>query len=1226
MNSIHTNTFLRKSHFKHLFHISDIHIRNEESYQENYHTQFKKTFKQIRHHPHYHPETALIVVTGDIFHSSLKVSAIAIELLRILTEGLTQIGPTIIIPGNHDEKKDVGEYDTSSLSALFSYNVGETKNLFYLKDTGIYLFGTNLVFGHTSVINKQLVRAQDIPYPDKIKIALFHGMIDNQDKNNFMLKGCDFAYTDFNGYDKVLLGDVHKFQNVAGQTNIYYSGSLIQQNYGEDRRLHGGLLVWTLQSKDPPQFVDILNEYQYITLEIFRGTIRGETASNTGPFHIRTTIPFDPNSLPTNSNIKFKCTETTPIQITELIEKLKQKTNIIDYKTEYLKPNNDNDSSIQQQTQDKPNLNTYLNQYHPEDKEKLLQLDKTYTQKQITTTNHKQTRWEPIELKWENMFNYIGSHQLDFNTIPNGLTSICGPNASGKSKFIEIFTLAIFGIKPNLVPHIVSKGLKKANTSIKIKLYQDIWEIKWSFTILKSGKGETKVKLLKNQVNVNSTDKKANENTIKELFGELDDLCNTHISKQGRHETFIYLTPNEQGNVLTRLFQTNVYEETHKQVKRDITEKTKLKKKIETDIQKQPSTIDKKEQLETEKNLLHNRKISTETIIEETQDKIRTNDILLEKRQGLETNIHSLQQTIIKNTNLLTPNTTPIETEREDILIQIEKNTQNIHPNLSSLDNIDAMNHRLSRTIKQLETDTSDLETDTLEIQRLTNLKPTLQIEISNTQSKKDTLLSLIPFQKQWSRSGKEPFETYLDSKLKNNPSILETKYQELDIENNYQSFIENETQIEELKEKEIEIRNEIKELETLLTTDPFTYNDQCPSCLNNKKVNHIPVKQKTLETLHTKLSTIQHKHQELINWNETHKEIPNLYQEYHTAREVQMVQNEYEEYLVFLENKNQLQTYSQFLLDNRERFDKIEKDLSCLYTKRNRLQENIHTNTLTKKDLETKLETYEKQRSQMENNHRLEKHIRELKKTLLLFDQHQNNIQLQKQIQLDTNTLQGLRENLNTLDILDPKSLKTQLKHQRNELQDMIKQETALEYKLLELQTIQKKLEEWKTQYQTMIEELELLKTYEKITSDYPNYCNSKYLEQFQNNINFYLLNMTKDFTITIHYEKKKDNKHDIQFLKNDSIPIEHCSGFEKFVISISIRIALSILSPTHSMNLMMIDEGFGVFDHRHNKQLLKMLEPLQSIFKHIFVITHLDELQYEIPHKIRIRDGTIC
>ena len=194
----------------------------------------------------------------------------------------------------------------------------------------------------------------------------------------------------------------------------------------------------------------------------------------------------------------FKSNKKIVEKISEEIEDiLKQKTNIIDYKTEYLKPNNEKGSFLKQ-TEDKPNLNTYLNQYHPEDKEKLLQLDKTYTQGRITTTNHKQTKWEPIELTWENMFNYLGSHQLNFNTIPNGLTSICGPNASGKSKLIEIFTLAIFGIKPNLVPHIVSKGLKKAHTSIKIKLYQDIWEIKRSFTILKSGKGETKVKLFKN--------------------------------------------------------------------------------------------------------------------------------------------------------------------------------------------------------------------------------------------------------------------------------------------------------------------------------------------------------------------------------------------------------------------------------------------------------------------------------------------------------------------------------------------------------------------------------------------------------------------------------------------------------------------------------------------------------------------------------------------------------
>ena len=150
------------------------------------------------------------------------------------------------------------------------------------------------------------------------------------------------------------------------------------------------------------------------------------------------------------------------------------------------------------------------------------------------------------------------------------------------------------------------------------------------------------------------------------------------------------------------------------------------------------------------------------------------------------------------------------------------------------------------------------------------------------------------------------------------------------------------------------------------------------------------------------------------------------------------------------------------------------------------------------------------------------------------------------------------------------------------------------------------------------------MLQKYLGVTEEYPTYCNSKLIQVFENNINLYLLNMTRDFTIKIHYNRKRD-KHDIEFLKNGSIPIEHCSGFEKFVISISIRIALSLLTTSHSMNLMIIDEGFGVFDTRHNKQLVKMLEPLESIFKQIFIITHLDELQSEIPYKIKIKHGTI-
>ena len=48
----------------------------------------------------------------------------------------------------------------------------------------------------------------------------------------------------------------------------------------------------------------------------------------------------------------------------------------------------------------------------------------------------------------ENMFKYLGNHQLNFNTIPNGITSICGPNASRESKLIENFTLLFLKLNP----------------------------------------------------------------------------------------------------------------------------------------------------------------------------------------------------------------------------------------------------------------------------------------------------------------------------------------------------------------------------------------------------------------------------------------------------------------------------------------------------------------------------------------------------------------------------------------------------------------------------------------------------------------------------------------------------------------------------------------------------------------------------------------------------------
>ena len=39
---------------------------------------------------------------------------------------------------------------------------------------------------------------------------------------------------DFDGYDYVMLGDIHKFQYMNEEKTIAYAGSLIQQSYGEN--------------------------------------------------------------------------------------------------------------------------------------------------------------------------------------------------------------------------------------------------------------------------------------------------------------------------------------------------------------------------------------------------------------------------------------------------------------------------------------------------------------------------------------------------------------------------------------------------------------------------------------------------------------------------------------------------------------------------------------------------------------------------------------------------------------------------------------------------------------------------------------------------------------------------------------------------------------------------------------------------------------------------------
>lgn len=1201
MNPVLTQTHLIQQTFHTLFHLSDIHIRNDQDRKEEFTTQFNRTFSMIENHPKFNKDTSIIIVTGDILDNGLRNSAISIDLLRILIDGLTRICPTIIIPGNHDYKKDVGYSKIDTLSAIFNHSIKNRPRLFYLKESGIYHFGTNLVFGHSSVDDKRFIRAEEIE-TEKLKIGLFHGMVDDTDSTK---KHLDYEYTykDFQGYDKVLLGDIHRCYPV--RDNIWYAGSLVQKSWSEDRHLHGGLLVWDVSSKNniQPQYLQIENDHAFLTLKIVNGEIEGEFKSpDTNTLSsLNKVVRFDPKTLPKISSLKFKCDhQTTSSQIDNLCEKLGKFTIIKSRRQESDLISLEKD--INQSNLDTlPTMDNYLDYKYPNEKKQLLNLDNKYRNNHSLNDSLENEigKWCPIHLEMTNMFSYSNTHTIDFNRLPQkDIISIHGKNGSGKSKILETILIAIYGTSPKELNHIIHLAAKKGETKITIQLHDDLYRIERRF--MKGKKSIPSPIIYKNNELYSASSKGDNEIYLKKLFGEKDDLLTTHISKQGTHEDFIKKKPKEQLDLLTKVFNTDIYSYIHKRVKEDI-------KLVKTEF----NTIDKnlKEVTKTfiEPNTIQNTLLEIETNKRglqlqslELKEKLKISSTHHGHKKLLEREIREIEGDI-KKLPRPDPNT-PLQLQK--VLEDINQKYKNIYP---------ITDHSAEEEIKTLKFKLKNLEESILK-----ETKQRLEIEKDKTDlsNLQESLKSLIPLKWTYPKLENYPqikvIETIeeLTNTIKelgeiDHPETLETRNRE------YLSVLEKQ---KGLQQKKSDIEKDLESYRQRLKEDSYRYNHYCYQCQFNKDINRIPyleTKIKECQELLTENGDTLKFHQEYVT---NHKDIPNLYQKSIILKETKTKIEHYHLYREYLKHRDYL-----------EKKEEIEKNI-------NRLENKI-------------------------NHHRLEKGL-EIEKTtiecrlkeLSLLSQHlETNRILERDIlQLQTRE-NRLREDKTILDKL--KHLEKTLSKKRDEYQDipetdypeLEKEEKRLNLEIngLELERGRKEsLLEQMTQNAMKIQTLtlerdekesrkKLLDLYKQITIDFPLYINKKGIETLKNKINFYLRNMTDNFTVDIIYQDL-DKKPNLQLVKIDKekqfqIPIlDYCSGFETFIISICLRISLANITRFRSIDILMIDEGFGVFDVQNIKLLPNMLDSLKKMFRHIFIITHIEDLQTEIRHKMKIVKDT--
>ena len=85
--------------------LADIQIRNN-TREEEYRSVFSKLYTELRE---LKPDR--IVIAGDIFHHKSTLSPESIALAPEFFQGLSDIAPLDVIPGNHDIGKDVKRLD-----------------------------------------------------------------------------------------------------------------------------------------------------------------------------------------------------------------------------------------------------------------------------------------------------------------------------------------------------------------------------------------------------------------------------------------------------------------------------------------------------------------------------------------------------------------------------------------------------------------------------------------------------------------------------------------------------------------------------------------------------------------------------------------------------------------------------------------------------------------------------------------------------------------------------------------------------------------------------------------------------------------------------------------------------------------------------------------------------------------------------------------------------------
>jgi DNA repair exonuclease SbcCD ATPase subunit len=499
-----------------IYHIADIHYSNTVERYPEYDLILKKLYKNLEEDK----TKKIICILGDTFHNKCDTKADCTTKVTDLLLKLRTYCPVIIIEGNHDLNIHNSERSTE-LDRIFHER--ETQNIHILKENKEYEIDgiDNVVFVNTNIFAKETTKIVNKDNK-KYYIGLYHGAITQsllQNNAEIIKENCNFKTSDFPNYDLLLLGDIHKHQYLNKEKTIAYSGSLIQQNFGEPIDTHGYIL-WDLK-KNKSKHVHINNDYVFIN----------HTVNDITNYE----IPNCDEKKHTRLKLSFHSKDNS--KSNEYEQKIREKYNIksVQMKTieEEITSKNKECKSVQNKK--------YIDVYKEYLKENDMDENKDVTKKilefidNIENDEHEKNNKNInlISLSFSNLFTFGKNNIIDLKKMSNNnVHLIYGLNGVGKSCLVDTLLFSIYG------KYSRGSGGNALNADKNIGESEIIFELNNNYykinrKIFRSTKAPTLNIFVKNKdeeyVNMNEDSKDKNEKLIVELVGKYDDLTSSSI-------------------------------------------------------------------------------------------------------------------------------------------------------------------------------------------------------------------------------------------------------------------------------------------------------------------------------------------------------------------------------------------------------------------------------------------------------------------------------------------------------------------------------------------------------------------------------------------------------------------------------------------------------------------------------------------------------------------------